>query len=101
MKLNWNKNQSLEALYSAFASAKTNNEARAFLLDLCSPTELQAMADRWSVVDFLKKGKSYREISEVTGVSVTTIGRVARVIEMGEGGYNLLYEKNLDPTVKP
>jgi len=37
----------------------------------------------------LKEGRSYREISTITGVSVTTIGRVARYLNMGEGGYRL------------
>ncbi len=60
---------------------------RAFLLDLCTPAELQAMADRWQVVQLLQQGLSYRAIHDRTGVSVTTIGRVARFLELGNGGY--------------
>ena len=45
------------------------------------------MADRWAVVDYLNRGLPYREIHRLTGVSVTTIGRVARFLVSGNGGY--------------
>jgi TrpR-related protein YerC/YecD len=82
-----------DSLYQAMAKINTQAEAKQFLLDLCTPAELQAMADRWWVVDLLKAGKSYRQICDETSVSVTTIGRVARCLAMGEGGYNLIYER--------
>jgi TrpR-related protein YerC/YecD len=66
---------------------KTVDECRAFFRDLCTPAELQAIADRWAVVDWLQKGVPYREIHRLTGVSVTTIGRVARCLADGNGGY--------------
>jgi uncharacterized protein YerC len=47
------------------------------------------MADRWAVVDWLQKGLPYREIHRITGVSVTTIGRVARCLADGNGGYHI------------
>ena len=58
-----------------------------FLEDLCTPAELEALSDRWCVVPLLAEGRSYRQIHERTGVSVTTIGRVARHLEGGAGGY--------------
>src|SRR5690606_25109990 len=51
------------------------------------PAELEAMADRWRVVPLLLQGLPYREIHERTQVSVTTVGRVARTLEHGAGGY--------------
>jgi uncharacterized protein YerC len=45
------------------------------------------MTDRWLVVPLLLQRIPYREIHERTQVSVTTIGRVARTIEYGAGGY--------------
>jgi uncharacterized protein YerC len=41
------------------------------------------------VVDWLQKGVPYREIHRITGVSVTTIGRVARCLADGNGGYQI------------
>ncbi len=77
------------ALYQAILGLQTPEEARAFFRDLCTPAELQAMADRWAVVELLEKGLPYREIQRVTGVSVTTVGRVARYLTAGNGGYRL------------
>jgi TrpR-related protein YerC/YecD len=74
-------------LYTALAALHSAEECRAFLRDLCTPAEIQAMADRWSVVEFLQRGLPYREIHRLTGVSVTTIGRVARFLAAGNGGY--------------
>src|SRR5215813_1628793 len=74
-------------LYAALSALKSPEECRAFLRDLCTPAEIQAMADRWSVVEFLQRGLPYREIHRLSGVSVTTIGRVARFLAAGNGGY--------------
>lgn len=74
-------------LVVALLTLKTPDECRAFLRDLCTPAELQAMADRWAVVEWLKQDVPYREIHRLTGVSVTTIGRVARYLASGNGGY--------------
>lgn len=79
---------SLQALSRALAALSRPEEVRAFLQDLCTPAELEAMADRWRVVPLLIKGVPYREIHDLTEVSVTTIGRVARTLESGTGGYS-------------
>ena len=76
-------------LYTTLAALQTPEECRAFLRDLCTPAEIQAMADRWSVVEHLQRAVPYREIHRLTGVSVTTIGRVARFLQSGNGGYEV------------
>src|SRR5690606_16442407 len=80
-------NASFRALAKALASPERVDEVAAFLQDLCTPAELEAMADRWRVVPLLLQGLPYREIHERTQVSVTTVGRVARTLEHGAGGY--------------
>ncbi len=80
-------------LFKAIASIRTEEEAKLFFQDLCTPTEIQAMADRWIVVPAIKENKPYRQIHDETGVSVTTIGRVARCLLLGEGGYNLIFSR--------
>src|SRR5690554_8214842 len=80
-------NASFRALAKALASLERVDEVAAFLQDLCTPAELEAMADRWRVVPLLLQGLPYREIHERTLVSVTTVGRVARTLERGVGGY--------------
>lgn len=77
-------------LLQAVLALRTEREAREFFRDLCSPAELEAMADRWAVVEELQRGSPYRAIHQKTGVSVTTIGRVARTLALGKGGYEVI-----------
>lgn len=80
-------------LYEAILALKDVKEMQKFFTDLCTPAELQAMADRWRVVDLIYREIPYRAIYEQTGVSVTTVGRVARSLTHGAGGYKLVYER--------
>lgn len=85
----------LDALAETLAGLRRPEDVRAFLEDLCTPAELEAMADRWKVVPLLVEGMPYREIHDRTLVSVTTIGRVARTLERGAGGYRLAIRRSL------
>ena len=80
-------------LFEAILSLESVKECRAFFRDLCTPAELQAMVDRWAVVEPLSRGEPYRKIHDNTGVSVTTIGRVARFLTDGNGGYERALER--------
>jgi TrpR-related protein YerC/YecD len=82
-----------DALFRAVISLKTAAECRNFFLDLCTPAELQALVDRWQVVELLEQGLTYRKIHDLTGVSVTTIGRVARFLADGFGGYRIAIDR--------
>ncbi len=81
------------ALSRAVISLTTPEECRNFLRDLCTPAELQALVDRWQVVELLEEGLTYRRINDLTGVSVTTIGRVARFLADGYGGYRTAIDR--------
>lgn len=82
-----------DSLYKAVLTLKNVDECRRFFADLTTPAELEALADRWAVVELLERGIPYREINERTGVSVTTVGRVARFLSTGNGGYELAYRR--------
>lgn len=77
------------ALFEAVLALREPEECRLFFQDLLTPSELQALADRWAVVRALLEGASYREIQRQTGVSVATITRVARCLRDGRG-YSLV-----------
>jgi TrpR-related protein YerC/YecD len=77
-----------QSLFRAILGLRDVAEVRAFLVDLCTPAELQALKDRWLVAELLDRGLPYRQIHDRTGVSVTTIGRVARYLNSGAGGYS-------------
>ena len=84
-----------DALFDAVVSLQSVDECRNFLKDLCTPAELQALVDRWQVVELLQQDLPYRKIHDLTGVSVTTIGRVARFLTDGFGGYQAALERKL------
>lgn len=82
-----------DALYEAILSLRTVDDCRRFFRDLGTPAEIQALADRWSVVGLLMEGRPYREIHDLTGVSVTTVGRVARFLGDGNDGYRRAWQR--------
>ena len=77
-------------LAQAFVSVRNVSEMENFLTDLCTPAELRALSERWHVAQILDAGQlSYRDINAQTGVSTTTIGRVARFLnEEPHQGYS-------------
>jgi len=82
-----------DRLYRAVLELETVDECRKFFIDLCTPVEIEAMSDRWGIVGLLLKNLSYREIAAETGVSVATIGRVARCLHGDIEGYRLVAKK--------
>lgn len=84
-------------LFEAVNSLQSVSECRDFFKDLCTPAELQALVDRWQVVRYLQQDLPYRKIHDLTGVSVTTIGRVARFLTDGFGGYQIAIERTTAP----
>ena len=92
------KKKTEDELCEAIGSLKGGDEIRSFLLDLCTPAELQALVDRWQVVALLEENMPYRQIHDQTGVSVTTIGRVARFLTDGSGGYQTALQRTNQTT---
>lgn len=89
------KDHDADALARALLTLQTPQEIRAFLDDLCTPSELRAFAERFRVARLLDEGQlSYRDISERTGASTTTVTRVARFLrEMPHQGYRLVLDR--------
>ena len=80
-------------LYDAIASLRNREEARRFFRDLCTRSELEAMAHRWEVAQLLDEGLSYLEVSRRAHASTTTVTRVAQWLRNGEGGYQLALKR--------
>jgi TrpR-related protein YerC/YecD len=87
--------ESSTTLYQALLKLKSEAECIAFFQDLCTPAEITAMTERWRVAQLLhQESFSYRDIHEKTGVSLTTIGRVARFLTQETyQGYRLLLDR--------
>ncbi len=68
-------------LCDALLTPRSRDEMRRLLRDLCTPSEVRALAERWHVARLLDGSDlSYRDIHEGTGVSTTTIVRVGRFL---------------------
>lgn len=68
-------------LCAALLTPRHANEMCRLLNDLCTPAEIRTLAERWHVARLLDETPlSYREIHDATGVSTTTIVRVARFL---------------------
>ncbi|MBV5257950.1 TrpR like protein, YerC/YecD [Synechococcus moorigangaii CMS01] len=88
------KERDFHALCEALLAAKDADEMARFLTDLTTPGERDALAERWRVAQLLEAGKSYREISAETGVSTTTVTRVARFLaQEPHQGYRLILDR--------
>lgn len=85
-------------LATALNATNSVEEVEKFLIDLCTPAELRALSERWHVAKLLNKGEmSYRDINAQTGVSTTTIGRVARFLnEEPHQGYRTILDRQKD-----
>ena len=87
------------ALFDALLALREPADCAAFLSDLCTPAELEALAGRWKVARLLDQGLPYREISEKTGISTATVTRVARCLTYGrDGGYRRVLDRRVGGT---
>lgn len=83
----------LEALYEAVLGLRNKEESAAFLRDLCTMFELDAMAERLLIARLIAKNVSYRGISGDTGASTTTVARVSHWYHHGTGGYRTVISR--------
>ncbi len=85
----------LDELADALCALRSPADARALLADLCTPAEVRSLAERWQVARLLDAGElTYRQIHDATGVSTTTIVRVARFLRQENNrGYRLLLDR--------
>ena len=71
----------MKNLNEIFLLLKSKNEVDDFLKDLCTPSELKALEERWAVAQLLYQDNlSYREIAAKSKTSTTTVTRVARFL---------------------
>jgi TrpR-related protein YerC/YecD len=80
-------------LFGAISVLKSRREVEQFLRDLCTISELEAMAHRWEVARLLDRGLPYLEVASKTHASTTTVTRVAHWLRYGEGGYRLVLDR--------
>jgi len=86
-------NHRLWELFEVITLLEDGEDCARFFRDLCTISELEAMAERWEIVKLIEEGIPYRRISETTGASTTTVTRIAHWLKYGEGGYRLMLKR--------
>lgn len=89
------RSDATDKLFEAILSLGSVDECYDFFEDLCTIKELKDLSLRLEVAKMLNCGKSYNEITALTGVSAATICRVGKCLNYGEG-----YKKVLSATAE-
>ena len=83
----------VEFLFDAILKLQTMEECYNFFEDLCTITELRAMAQRFQVAKMLDDGQIYSDIVKETGASTATISRVNKCLIYGTDGYRMVLDR--------
>lgn len=87
------KDEMTDKLFEAILLLENIDECYNFFEDICTISEIKALAQRLEVAGMLKKGIVYTEISEKTGASTATISRVNRALNYGADGYKTILQR--------
>jgi len=88
------KNKHLDELFNELLKLENIDECYNFFDDLCTISELHAMAQRYQVAKMLHEGQIYSNIVKETGASTATISRVNKCLTYGSDGYKLAFERS-------
>ncbi len=90
------RNPHMDALMQGILSLDNIDECYRFFEDLCTITELRAMAQRFQVAKMLDEGQIYSDIVKETGASTATISRVNKCLIYGTDGYRNVLDRTKD-----
>jgi len=80
-------------LFQAILTLKTEQEARQFFGDLLTKNEVDEFSKRWEAAQLLDSNVSYTQIIQKTGLSSTTVARIAKWLRGDLGGYRLVLNR--------
>ena len=87
------KDAHMDELFQGILSLSSVEECYNFFEDLCTITELRAMAQRFQVAKMLDEGQIYSDIVRETGASTATISRVDKCLIYGTDGYRMVLDR--------
>lgn len=91
-KMNWSTKKNKQLL-RAIISLKNTEEAKRFLRDLMTEKEIKEFANRLEAASLLSRDVQYNAITEDTGLSSSTIARIAKWLNGSLGGYRLILSR--------
>lgn len=86
-------NQQTDALFRSILLLNNLEDCYRYFEDLCTIKEIQSFAQRLEVARRLRRDESYLAVTEETGVSSATVGRVKRCLDYGAGGYRMILDR--------
>ncbi|HAT68076.1 MAG: hypothetical protein A2481_01270 [Candidatus Yonathbacteria bacterium RIFOXYC2_FULL_47_9] len=90
--MNWNSKEN-KKLVQAVLVLETPQEVRDFLRDILTEKEIIETAKRLQAAEMLLQNIPYSVIEKETGFSSTTVARVSKWLNTGEGGYKKVIDK--------
>lgn len=90
--MNWNSKEN-KKLIQAILALETAQEAKDFLRDILTEKEITETAKRLQAAEMLLRDIPYSVIEKETGFSSTTVARVSKWLNSGEGGYKKILGK--------
>ncbi len=87
------KDEQIDRLFEGMLKLQSVEECYRFFEDLCTISEIKAMAQRFQVAVMLDEQRVYTDIEQETGASSATISRVNKSLLYGEDGYRLVLER--------
>ncbi len=85
--------EQIDRLFEGMLTLQSVEECYRFFEDLCTISEIKAMAQRFQVAVMLDEQRVYTDIEQETGASSATISRVNKSLLYGEDGYRLVLER--------
>lgn len=87
------KTQRIQELYRLIAEIRDPEDIRALFDDLCTPKEIENMAERVFAARLLLEGNTYNQVMARSDISSATLSRVSRCVQFGDG-YSRLLKKD-------
>lgn len=87
------KDEMTDNLFIAILKLKNIEECYNFFEDVCTVSEIKALAQRLEVAKMLDKNLTYTEIAQKTGASTATISRVNKSLIYGADGYRTVLNR--------
>jgi len=87
------KDELTDKLFEAILLLQDMEDCYNFFEDICTISEIKALAQRLEVAKMLRAGNTYTDICEKTGASTATISRVNRALNYGADGYKTILDR--------
>jgi TrpR-related protein YerC/YecD len=86
-------NKTTKNLIKTILLLKNEKEAKKFFRDLLTEQEILEFGKRWQTAKMLNAKIPYSQIEKETGLSSTTVARIAKWLNRGMGGYKLMINR--------